>query len=176
MQVRFSLLLQLFLFLWSGLAQADPVYTWIDSAGTTHFSQTPPEDPSTEIRVLELPPPGPYAPAADDYYSVANQAARMEARRLEAEKLRAETEALRAQAAAAAVGPPVAEPPAAPEYPYSYPYPVYRYPRRDWRPHHYNPHHHPAPPVHYTDRPAGGTPHFPANPEPRRKFYEYQQR
>jgi hypothetical protein len=174
MQARFSLLLQLLLFLWSSLAQADPVYTWIDSAGTTHFSQTPPADPSTDTSVLELPPPGPYDPAVDDYYSVANQAARMEARRLEAEKLRAETEALRAQAAAAD-SPPVSEPPAAPEYFYPYSYPVYRYPQRDWRPPHHKPHHHPAPMPYHSERPVT-TPHFPANPQPRRKFYEYQQR
>ncbi len=173
MQTRFSLLLQLILFLLFGLAQADPVYTWVDSAGTTHFSQTPPENPLTGTGVLELPPPGPYAPAADDYYSVANQAARMEATRLKAEKLRAETETLRAQAAATKNKPPYAEPPAEMVYPYTYP--VYLYPRHDWRPpYNYHPHHRPAPLSYIERRP--GTPHLPINPEPRRKFYDYQRR
>lgn len=78
---------------------AGSVYSWTDTHGVTHFSETPPADAGIESTVRELEPaPAVTLPGADDYYSVANQAARMEARRLEQERLRAEI--LRAEAEA----------------------------------------------------------------------------
>jgi len=80
-------------------AGAGEIYTWIDAEGITHFSETAPEDPAAAAAPLALePPPATRPPAGDDYYSVINQAARMEARRLAAERLRAER--LRAEAEA----------------------------------------------------------------------------
>jgi hypothetical protein len=120
-------LLRMLLISITTLAQAEPVYRWIDRAGVTHFSETPPDRTVTGVRIVDLPPPGPEQPVqADDYYSVANQAARMEARRLESERLRAEQQraaaALR-QTEAASVAPPQ-EPEPEPVYQYLYfPYP-----------------------------------------------------
>ncbi len=124
-------------------AYAGPVYTWVDPAGITHFSELPPPG-QLEAMQLNLPPypaaTGPY----DDYYSVINQAARMEAQRLERERLEAqrrqlEAETLRAQAEALAASEAAA--PAPP--PVSYLYPPW-YPYQGYRPH---PHrHYPYPP------------------------------
>jgi hypothetical protein len=82
------------------------VYSWTDAGGVTHFSESPPDDPRIESTVMDIEPaPAVESPGADDYYSVANQAARMEARRLEQERRRAEiltaeAEARRAEAEA----------------------------------------------------------------------------
>jgi hypothetical protein len=84
------------------------VYSWTDAEGIFHFSETPPDDAQLEVTVREIEPaPVTDAPTGDDYYSVANQAARMEARRLEMEQIRAEilkaeAEARQANADAAA--------------------------------------------------------------------------
>ncbi len=93
------------------------VYSWTDAEGITHFSETPPDDVQIDSVILEVEPaPVASTPAGDDYYSVANQAARMEARRLEMERLRAEILKAEAQArqadadAAAATREQVAEP------------------------------------------------------------------
>ncbi len=119
--------------------RAAPVYSWTDAQGVTHFSETPPDDAQIESSVLEVEPAPVAGPSiADDYYSVANQAARMEARRLEQERLRAEilraeAEARRADADAAAAAREQAEAAADardiryyPLYPY---YPNYGYRR-----------------------------------------------
>jgi hypothetical protein len=121
------------------------VYSWTDAHGITHFSETPPADTRIEATVLEIEPaPAPGTPAADDYYSVVNQAARMEARRLEMERhraeiLKAEAQARQAEAAAAAAARATAKaetpPPAGSYYPLypwrhyygSRPYPSYRH-------------------------------------------------
>lgn len=127
------------------------VYSWTDADGVTHYSETAPDGEQLEVTVLEIVPPVVAAPADDDYYSVANQAGRMEARRLEKERLRAEilraeAEARKADAdAAAAARTQSAEQtrdryPLYPWYPYSghRPYPAYqtypRFPRH--KPHH----------------------------------------
>jgi hypothetical protein len=70
---------------------AEVVYTWVDASGITCFSDTPPTDESISVGLIEnLPPPAAGMPADEDFYSVANQARRMETQRLLAEKLKAE--------------------------------------------------------------------------------------
>jgi len=92
-------------------ATAAEVYTWIDDNGVTHFSETPPQqqtDDTQRIDLAPLPKSSSSNDEDDDYYSVVNQAERMEARRLENEKLAAEkkqasAEASKAQAEATAI-------------------------------------------------------------------------
>jgi hypothetical protein len=89
---------------------AGPVYTWVDEAGVTHFSEKPPADSAIEAMQINLPAIPPTGPAlASDYYSILRQAERMQESRLERERVRAkllqaEAEAKRAKAAAAATG------------------------------------------------------------------------
>ena len=91
MNKRTSIPVYLFLLLAFSQAPAGEIYTWVDAGGITHFSETPPEDTDTGAAQVELQPAPAALPGTDaDYYSVVNQAARMEARRLENEKLRAE--------------------------------------------------------------------------------------
>lgn len=123
-------------------AHAEPIYSWVDADGITHFSELPPPGPY-EAMQLDLPPYPAASPPDDEYFSVINQAARMQAQRLERERLeaqrrQAEAEARRAYAQAlaareAAASP--AQPPPASGYLYvpGYPYRDY-YPRRHHRP------------------------------------------
>ena len=86
------------------------VYTWTDTKGITHFSESPPGDESIPVEQLAiLPPPSAGNATDEDFYSVVNQANRMETRRLEnmkiiAERQQAEAETKRAAAEARAVG------------------------------------------------------------------------
>lgn len=80
-------------------AVAQPVYRWTDASGEVHFSDRPPagavQHPLEQVEVAPLPA----APQTDDYYSVVNQARRMEEQRLERERQAAEIEVLQRQAA-----------------------------------------------------------------------------
>lgn len=114
---------------------AGPVYTWVDAVGVTFFSDTPPPDESISVRLIEdLPPPAAGRPVNEDFYSVVNQARRMESRRLlseklMAERLQAEADASRARAEALAAQQPVIvyeNEPGGYLYPY---YPRYRHHR-----------------------------------------------
>ena len=83
-------------------AGATQVYTWVDDSGVTHFSETPPAERAADTQLIDITPTA--APASDadnDFYSVVNQADRMEARRLENEKLAAEKQQARAEASKA---------------------------------------------------------------------------
>ncbi|MEZ5542707.1 MAG: DUF4124 domain-containing protein [Pseudomonadota bacterium] len=114
-----------------------PVYSWTDADGVTHYSESPPPDAATEHATLELEPaPVLPPPMADDYYSVANQAARMEARRLEQERRRAEIRRLQAEAqrAAAEAAAAAAQPPEAAEARTEVWYPLYPWQRFGYRP------------------------------------------
>ncbi len=92
---------------------AAPMFNWVDAQGVTYFSDTPPVDESISVRLVEvLPPPPAGMPVDGDFYSVINQAQRMETRRLLnekliAERLQAEAEADRARAEALATEQPV---------------------------------------------------------------------
>ena len=108
MNIRSVSPLIIFLLLPIAQSSAGQVYTWTDGNGTTHFSEAPPNDEAISAEQINLQP----APSAgniidDDFYSVANQADRMERTRLEnekltAERLQAEAEANRARAEARA--------------------------------------------------------------------------
>ena len=92
MNVRTARLLSILLLLPIAGFSADQAYTWIDENGTTHFSEEPPLDeaiPAEKIDLLPAPSAG-NIDADNDFYSVVNQADRMERKRLENEKLTAE--------------------------------------------------------------------------------------
>ena len=82
----------------------EQVYTWVDGSGTTHFSEAPPPDSTFDMRLLEILPASGAAPGNqpdDGFYSVINQAERMQARRLQNEKLTAERKQAEAEASKA---------------------------------------------------------------------------
>lgn len=146
-------------------AIAGVIYTWTDAAGITHFSETPPPDPTLQARPIELPEPPPGMQPPGDYYSVINQLNRMQTQRLETEKLiaerkRAEAEARRAVAEAEAQQQQDAYQEAAPEY---YPvYPLYGYRPPYARPPGMRPGHRPG---HWPDhRPDHRPGNFPGRP------------
>lgn len=131
MDYRTALIIYVIVLIPFSSAVSEPVFTWVDQEGVTHFSESPPEDDSVQPTQLEiLPPTDAGSGVVDDYYSVANQAERMEARRLErleaaAARFRAEADAIRAATEARA-----AEQAADNEYPdntYYYPLPAYPY-------------------------------------------------
>lgn len=83
---------------------AEHVYTWVDDSGTTHFSEAPPLEPATDASLIEVLPASGAAPGNvtdDGFYSVINQAERMQTRRLENEKLAAEKKLAEAKASKA---------------------------------------------------------------------------
>ena len=92
MNVRTAHLLSILLLLPIAGFSGDQAYTWIDEHGTRHFSEDPPIDKTVPAEKIDLLP----APSAgniggdNDFYSVVNQANRMERKRLENEKLTAE--------------------------------------------------------------------------------------
>lgn len=99
LNLRAAFPLMLLMLLPVAQTRAGQAYTWVDEAGTTHFSETPPYDETVRAEVINLLP----APSAgnrgdDDFYSVANQAARMERKRLENEKLIAQRRLAEAEA------------------------------------------------------------------------------
>ena len=107
MITRTVYLLPVLLMLPFAVSAADKAYTWTDENGTRHFSEDPPYDGSVTAEQIELLP----APSAgnigaeNDFYSVSNQADRMEKKRLAnekliAERLQAEVDARRANPAA----------------------------------------------------------------------------
>jgi hypothetical protein len=70
-------------------AGAGQAYTWTDSEGITHFSESLPADYAHQARPVELPP-APVTPGLppDRYRSISDQAARMQADRLQREQQR----------------------------------------------------------------------------------------
>ena len=98
-------ILACFLLLSAAAHSTEQVYTWVDTEGTTHFSESPPAAAESEVQLIEVLPASGAGPAdtADDnsFYSVVNQAERMQTRRLENEKLAAERKQAEAEASKA---------------------------------------------------------------------------
>ncbi len=65
------------------------VYRWVDARGEVHFSDTPPPEAITDVRIMPVTPLPDRAPG-DDSYSVVNQLTRMQERRFAAEQARRE--------------------------------------------------------------------------------------
>jgi hypothetical protein len=159
-----GLCLPILLTLSISFACAAQVYSWVDDSGVTHFSETPPPERADDTQIIDIAPtPAPASDNAniedDDFYSVINQADRMEARRLENERLAAEKEQARAEASKARAEADALQQPGpdndstgdnTPYYP-TYPY----YPRYG---------HHPGGPGH---RPKPVHPAHPAAPPPK---------
>ena len=123
-------------------SSAGPVYRWVDGNGITWFSDSPPPDAFFSVSLIDdLPPPPAGTPVDGDFYSVINQARRMETQRLlneklRAERLQAEAEASRAFAEALAAQQPVIQYQSQPGL-YAYPYyPRYYHHRPGKHPHH----------------------------------------
>lgn len=94
------LLLTLARFAHAGEEMRVEVYKWVDADGVTHYSEAPPAQSRAEVASfermnLEFNPARPLQ--AQDYYSIINQAKRMEASRLARERLKHERERLRVQ-------------------------------------------------------------------------------
>jgi len=97
-----GLCLSILLLVPASLASAAQVYTWVDAMGVTHFSETPPPNPATDTQLVDIQPsPTSNDAPAKDFYSVINQAERMEKSRLANEKLAAEKEQAAAEASKA---------------------------------------------------------------------------
>jgi len=153
-KARFANLMALALLLPSAqsLSQgAGSLYKWEDAQGQVHYSDQPPADPAVPVETHPLPKQVPAEQGPEgDYYSVENQAKRLEEERrqretarLEKERQRQEDERRAAELEALRAPPPPQE--AAPQ---GYGYPVYVLPFRPIRPPHppYPPHqprHHP---------------------------------
>ena len=85
------------LFLASGPGHASMIHKWVDQNGVTHYSDEPPPDEQIPTTQIDLPEPNPVSETTqDNYYSIANQWARMNQERLERERLRAQAIATRA--------------------------------------------------------------------------------
>ncbi|MEX2482608.1 MAG: DUF4124 domain-containing protein [Gammaproteobacteria bacterium] len=86
-------------------AEAVTVHTWVDADGVTHFSdQAPATEMPAEVFDIAVTQP---TDAAADYYSIANQWARLRAERDAADARALVRQRLRTEAAAAAAPPAV---------------------------------------------------------------------
>lgn len=133
------------------------LYKWEDAQGQVHYSDRPPAGPAISVERYALPAQAPTEPSPEgDYYSVENQAKRLEQARLERESARAararerqeeerraaELEALRKPPETPAPQPPLDR---YPVYTLPFPPPWPAYPHRpSHRPH---PPHPPHPPL-----------------------------
>jgi hypothetical protein len=80
----------------TGIASADQIYKWTDSDGLTHYSEAPPLALTESVTILGINISGHHGNIGqDDYYSIVNQARRMEESRLKKEQLRIDREAQR---------------------------------------------------------------------------------
>ena len=81
----------------AGPASAAVIHKWVDDKGVTHYSDEPPASQGTESTQIHLPRSAPATEtSADNYYSIANQWARMNQERLERDKLRLQADQARA--------------------------------------------------------------------------------
>lgn len=116
------------LLLFSGHVSGDEagleVYKWVDDQGVTHYSSGPPPDRTAigeDLEMLQLDSTARSGASEQDYFSVTNQAERLEASRLARERLRLEREKLRLQQAQSRKPAPVVEAPARESYIVRYP-------------------------------------------------------
>ncbi len=160
-KARFANLMALALLLPSAqpLSQgAGSLYKWEDTQGQVHYSDQPPADPAVPVETQPLPKQVPAEQGPDqDYYSVENQAKRLEDERRQREAARLEKERQRQEDERRAAELEALRAPAPPQEaaPQGYGYPVYMLPLRPIRPPHpphppYPPHqprHHPPKPM-----------------------------
>lgn len=121
------------------------LYKWEDAQGRVHYSDQPPADPRVPVETHPLPRQVPAEQSPDgDYYSVENQAKRLEEERRQREAARLEKERQReaAERRAAELEALRAPAPSQEEAPQGYGYPLFVLPFRPIRPPH--PPHHPA--------------------------------
>ena len=86
------------LFCLSGSLSAETVYRWVDENGGVHFGDEPPENKDMNAQVLRFAkPPSLDSRGQNDYYSVTNQARRLEEQRLAREQALAEKRRLQAE-------------------------------------------------------------------------------
>ena len=89
MHPRQPTIMFILLLLSAATVSAGQAYTWTDSAGVTHFSESLPADAAAQAERVDLPP-APVTPALppERYRSINSQAARLQADRLKREQLR----------------------------------------------------------------------------------------
>jgi hypothetical protein len=98
--------------LFSPMAAAVTVHTWIDGAGIRHYSDAPPAGSVADTgQIVIADTPATEARAEDDYYSIANQWQRLRDERRESDALRLEHDRLEARARARAQTPADEAPP-----------------------------------------------------------------
>ncbi|MCP3676442.1 MAG: DUF4124 domain-containing protein [Deltaproteobacteria bacterium] len=72
-----------------GLVMAGPAYKWVDREGVAHYSDTPPPEIVGEVETFQFAPlPSHGGDPVNDYYSIVNQAQRMQESRLALERER----------------------------------------------------------------------------------------
>jgi hypothetical protein len=135
----FEALLALALALSPVVAAGQQVYRWVDDDGNVHFGDAPPQGPVRQEERLKLKvPPAPATDKDADYYSVTNQARRINEDLTKMREQRAEKQRKARQEA-----PQPMQPMQPPDdeyigdgnyYPYAYPPPYY--PGYGYRPHH----------------------------------------
>ena len=110
------------------MASAAEVHKWLDASGITHYSDVPPTAAASPVTRIEIDTRGSVT-GDSDYYSIANQWARMHRERIERERIKLERDRLKA-----ASRPPQTEvvyreqPAAVTRYLSVYPVPRYRAP------------------------------------------------
>jgi hypothetical protein len=82
-------------------AAGPPVYRWTDEHGVVHFSDSPPQGPGSDARVLPPPPSYRAADPREEYFSIINQARRMAEERRARERARLDELRARAEIEAA---------------------------------------------------------------------------
>ena len=129
-------------------ATAGQAYTWTDSEGVTHFSESVPPDRVQDAGRIELQSapviPG---PTPERFRAISEQSARMAAERRKREQAREKRRQLAEKERQARLAELEAEQEREERYYYPYPYwypPVYRYPRHPHHKHPRHPHHKPS--------------------------------
>ena len=76
---------------------AGVIHKWVDDKGVTHYSDEAPQNAETQSTQIDIPETVPTeGKSTDNYYSIANQWARLHKESLEREKLRVQAEQAKA--------------------------------------------------------------------------------